>query len=116
MAVNEKMSSRELGLLLTEILTGAEDLHYGYWEEELPLSATNAATAQQRYSDKLISALPPTSDGNIVRVLDIGCGVGNMMAQMLDKGYHVDGVSPSDGLSRRIKERLSSYPGDCPAV
>jgi SAM-dependent methyltransferase len=112
MADRDKMSSRELGLLLTEILMGAEDLHYGYWEEDLPLSAANIAMAQQRYSDKLIAALPSLVDDDGLRVLDIGCGVGNMMAQMLDRGYHVDGVSPSDGLSLRTRERLSSYPGD----
>jgi SAM-dependent methyltransferase len=112
MAVREKMSSRELGLLLTEILMGAKDLHYGYWEDGLPLSAANAAIAQQHYSDKLMAALPPLADDKVVRVLDIGCGVGNMMVQMLGRGYHVDGVSPSEGLSRRIKERLSPYSGD----
>lgn len=113
MAVTEKMDSRELGLVLTEILMGAKDLHYGYWDEDLALTVANATIAQQRYSDKLIAALPPIADDKaMVRVLDIGCGVGNMMAQMLDKGYYVDGVSPADGLSRRIKQRQAHYPGD----
>jgi len=113
MAAKEKMDSRELGLVLTEILMGAKDLHYGYWDEDLALTVANATIAQQRYSDKLIAALPPIAgDKAIVRVLDIGCGVGNMMAQMLDKGYYVDGVSPADGLSRRVKQRQALYPGD----
>jgi len=111
--MGKKMDSRELGLVLTEILLGAEDLHYGYWDSDLTLSLGNARAAQQRYSDKLIAALPAiTDDRPIVRVLDIGCGGGHMMAQMLEKGYHTDGVSPSEGLSRRVKQRLAPYPKD----
>lgn len=113
MTDREKMDSRELGLVLTEILLGAKDLHYGYWDKDLPLTVANATIAQQRYSDKLIAALPPiTGDNPVVRVLDIGCGVGHMMAQMLDRGYYVDGVSPAAGLSRRVKQRQALYPGD----
>jgi SAM-dependent methyltransferase len=43
-------------------------------------------------------------------VLAIGCGTGHMITQMLDKGYLADGVSPSDALSRRVKQRLEAYP------
>lgn len=113
MAAKKKMKSRELGLVLTEILLGAKDLHYGYWDEDLAITVANATVAQQRYSDKLIAALPPIANSNkVVRVLDIGCGVGHMMAQMLDRGYYVDGVSPSNELSQRVKQRQAFYPGD----
>lgn len=115
----KKMDSRELGLVLTEILLGAKDLHFGYWDEDLALSLGNARIAQQRYSDKLLAALPPIKDvknhndyNPVVKVLDIGCGGGHMLTQILDKGYHADGVSPSDGLSRRVKQRLTPYPKD----
>jgi SAM-dependent methyltransferase len=117
--VKEKMESRELGLILTELLLDAQDLHYGLWDEDLDLTVGNATKAQQRYTDMLLSALPPVDRFNFpadssadapVRILDIGCGTGHMMAQLLKKGYHVDGVSPSKALSRRVNQRLAAFP------
>jgi SAM-dependent methyltransferase len=106
------MESRELGLVLTELLLDAQDLHYGLWEQDLELTVGNATKAQQRYTEMLLATLPPVdSSGNPVRILDIGCGTGHMMAQMLEKGYRVDGVSPSNALSRRVKQRLEAFPG-----
>lgn len=108
--MKKKMESRELGLILTELLLGAQDLHYGLWDGDLELKIGNAVAAQQRYSDMLLAALPPVADrDNPPRVLDIGCGTGHMITQMLDKGYLADGVSPSDALSRRVKQRLEAY-------
>lgn len=108
--MKKKMESRELGLILTELLLGAQDLHYGLWDGDLELKIGNAVAAQQRYSDMLLAALPPVPDRNDPpRVLDIGCGTGHMITQMLDKGYLADGVSPSDALSRRVKQRLEAY-------
>ena len=100
MAVAKKMDSRELGLVLTEILLDAKDLHYGLWDDDLPLTIGNARIAQQRYTDKLLAALPVIKDdATPVHILDVGCGAGHMMTQMLEKGYYADGVSPADGLT-----------------
>lgn len=111
MAVAKKMDSRELGLVLTEILLDAKDLHYGLWDDDLPLTIGNARIAQQRYTDKLLAALPAIKDdATPVHILDVGCGAGHMMTQMLEKGYYADGVSPADGLTQRVKERIASYP------
>jgi SAM-dependent methyltransferase len=105
------METRELGLILTELLLEAKDLHYGYWDDDLELKLSNAVEAQQRYTNMLLEALPPvTESSDEVRVLDIGCGTGHMMTQLLEKGYTVDGVSPADALSRRVRERLEAYP------
>ncbi len=105
------MHSRELGLILLEQLFDMEDLHYGLWGKDLELSIFNAKIAQQRYNEMIMSTLPPIdNNGAEVHVLDIGCGTGHLMAQMLDKGYYVDGVSPSESLTKRIKQRLENYP------
>lgn len=106
----DRMDSRELGLVLTEQLLGVDDLHYGLWGDGVEPSITNLKVAQQRYSDMLLDALPPPSPGP-VRVLDVGCGTGHLMAQMRARDYVADGVIPSARLARRVAERLESAPG-----
>lgn len=104
-----KMDTRELGLVLGQQLLGIEDLHYGLWDADLTPTLGNLPLAQQRYTDHLLAALPSPTGGS-VRVLDIGCGTGHLMKQMIGRGYHVDGVSPSPGLSRKVRERLAALP------
>ena len=104
------MDSREAGLVLAQQLLGIEDLHYGLWEDDLALTISNLPIAQQRYTDQLLSCLPPASDN--VRILDIGCGTGHLLEQCLNKGYHIDGVSPSESLSKLIRQRLDRRHGN----
>jgi SAM-dependent methyltransferase len=98
------MDSREAGLVLAQQLLGIDDLHYGWWDDDLDLTISNLTTAQQRYSDQLITRLPAASPE--VRILDIGSGTGHLIQQCLDKGYRVDGVSPSPSLSKQIRQRI----------
>ena len=101
------MHSRELGLVLAHQLFGVEDLHFGLWDADLELRPGNLAKAQQRYSELVLGALPPPP----ARVLDIGCGTGHLLAQLLERGYAADGVIPSPGLARVVRERLAARPG-----
>jgi len=101
------MHSRELGLVLARQLLGVEDLHFGLWDTDLELRPGNLATAQQRYSDLLIGALPPPP----ARVLDIGCVTGHLLAQLVDRSYRVDGVIPAPSLAKVVRERLAERPG-----
>lgn len=98
------MDSREAGLVLAQQLLGIEDLHYGLWDDDLDLALTNLPEAQQRYSDQIIACLP--APGEDVRILDIGSGTGHLIEQCLDKGYRIDGVSPSEDLSNLIQKRI----------
>ena len=103
------MHSRELGLLLAKQLLGVEDLHYGLWDADLELKLGNLATAQQRYNDMLIAQLPrPERE---VRVLDIGCGTGQLLRQLLDRGYSADGVIPSKDLCDAVRRKLADRSG-----
>ncbi len=103
------MSSRELGLVLAQQLLGVDDLHYGLWDDDLPLSFANLAEAQQRYSELVLGALPPPG-GGAVRVLDIGCGTGHLLSQMLARGYRADGLVPAPKLAEQVRRRLARAP------
>ena len=103
------MHSRELGLLLAQQLLDVEDLHYGLWDADLELKLGNLAAAQQRYNDMLIAQLPPP--GGEVRVIDIGCGTGQLLRQMLDRGYSADGVIPSKDLGDSVRRKLAGGSG-----
>jgi len=103
------MHSRELGLVLAQQLLDVQDLHYGLWDEDLELKLSNLPAAQQRYNDMLFAQLP--SPGLEVRVLDIGCGAGNLLRQLLDRGYCAEGVIPAKDLCEVTRRRLAGCPG-----
>ncbi len=111
-----RVSSRELGLVATEKLLGAEDLHYGYWDERLELKPENIRKAQEHYTDFLLSHLPgPVTDGEATTVLDIGCGTGSTLLKLLEAGYAADGLCPSEALCDRVREkqaRVSERPSE----
>jgi len=110
----KKMHSRELGLVLAQQLLGVEDLHYGLWDADLELKLGNLAVAQQRYNDMLIAQLPrPERE---VRVLDIGCGTGHLLRQLLDRGYCADGVIPAKDLCDAVRSRLAGCIGPQPRI
>lgn len=108
------MESRELGLVLAQQLGNVEDLHYGLWDPGLELSFTNLRAAQQRYSDLLLAQLPPASGQ--VRVLDVGCGTGHLISQMLDRGYLADGVIPAKDLGALVRRRIGARSGYQPHI
>lgn len=111
MSATEKMGSRELGLLLAQQLLDVDDLHYGLWDADLPLSLANLATAQQRYSDLLLEAAAGVlNTAPRQRVLDVGCGTGHLAEQMLARGWEVTAVSPSRVLADMTRQRLAAFP------
>lgn len=109
------MQSRELGLLLAQRLLDAEDLHYGLWDADLPLSPGNVREAQRRYTELVLSALPKPSTGDrATRVLDVGCGTGATLARLLQAGYDAEGVVPDAAFAEMGGRRLEAL-GHCPA-
>jgi SAM-dependent methyltransferase len=100
------MDSKELGLVLARQLMGVEDLHYGLWDADLELSFANLPAAQQRFNEFLLSRLPTPAAG--VRVLDVGCGTGHLLAQMLERGYAADGLVPAAALADAVRQRLAA--------
>jgi SAM-dependent methyltransferase len=108
------MHSRELGLVLAQQLGNVEDLHYGLWDPDLELKFGNLGVAQQRYSNMLLAELP-TATGD-VRVLDVGCGTGHLISQMLDRGYLADGVIPAPDLGALVRKRIGERQGYQPVI
>jgi len=109
-ATTDKMGSKELGLVLGQQLLGVDDLHYGLWDESLPLTIGNLPVAQQRYTDMILNALPSPSGGN-TRVIDIGCGTGHILGQLLDHGFRADGLVPAPKLAEMVRKRIAARPG-----
>ena len=102
------MDTRELGLILGQQVLNVDDLHYGYWSDDLEPSFANLPEAQQRYTENLLEAFPPAAETG--RVLDVGCGTGNTMKALIQRGYHVDGMIPSASLARIVRERMQELP------
>lgn len=102
------MESREYGLVVAKQLLAVEDLHYGLWDG-LDVTVANLPVAQQRYTDMILDALPEKGD-EPCRVLDIGCGTGHVLSQMLRRGYRADGVIPSASLADMVRARLQDIP------
>jgi len=100
--MSEKVSTRELGLILGARLLKTEDLHYGLWREGLEVKLANLPQAQQNYTDFLFSHIPADAK----RILDVGCGTGHLSSLLREKGYTVQAISPSPELTRLARERL----------
>ncbi len=106
MGKKDSKSSRDLGLeaasICGEYFFKLKYLHYGYWEGNLEQHVSNLHIAQDRYTDFLVSHI----DANAKNILDVGCGTGQLARTLIDKGHHVDCVSPSQFLSDRARRVL----------
>jgi SAM-dependent methyltransferase len=101
-------NSRELGLVLAQQLLGVDDLHYGLWDDDLPVTLANLASAQQHYTDHLLAVIDRQLAGiHGARILDVGCGTGHLLLQLRSRGHRVDAVSPSAALNHLVRERLA---------
>ncbi len=89
----------DIGLAYTKWLTGAENLHYGYWAG-LEVCAANLGAAQAAYTDRLFERLPDAP----CRILDIGGGAGETARKLIALGHQVEIVVPSAFLASRCRE------------
>lgn len=91
-----------MGLIVGRHVLGMEDLHYGYWTDDVPLDLRHLPEAQARYTEALIADIP----AGVRTILDVGMGAGNTARKLVDRGYRVDGVSPNAYLTAAARQLL----------
>ena len=102
-----------MGLVVAQQLTGVDDLHYGFWDEGVKPSITGVIEAQKRYTKQLVDTIKEYTDGSPdIRILDVGCGTGLILRELLDIGYRIDGVIPAAWLKKQVDARLADSKSD----
>jgi SAM-dependent methyltransferase len=79
-------------------------LHYGYWPQGLPLSASlsSLGKAQADFVDHLISAFPSDTK----TILDVGSGTGAIALTLSRHGYQMTCVCPSETMNKLARAKL----------
>ncbi len=90
------------GFLAGRHFVGATDLHYGYWSDGVEHTIRNMPRAQEDYCRHLLDHIPP----GLTRILDVGCGAGGVANKLVERGHHVDCVSPSPFLNEQARTLL----------
>src|SRR6185312_3687416 len=90
------------GFLAGRHFVGTEDLHYGYWLDDVEPIIRNLPHAQEEYCKFILKHIPADAE----RLLDVGSGAGSVAAQLVARGQKVDCVSPSAFLNSQARELL----------
>ena len=105
------MDSKEFGLVAAQQLFKIENIHYGFWDNNRSASLSNWKAAQDRHSEFLFEVIKKALENiSKPRLLDIGCGVGLTTRKLLDKGYNVDGLVPSNWMAKYAKKLINERP------
>ena len=94
----------EIGLVLSRFFFNTEHLHFGFWPDDLSVNIDNLKKAQDLHSSQIFSSIPD----NVKTILDVGSGSGGLAEKLVDNGYKVECVSPSDYLSDAIEDKLKT--------
>ena len=92
----------DIGLAIGRFFLNTEDLHYGYWPNGKEIDIQSLAKAQENHSQFIIDHIPKKTKS----ILDVGSGSGNLALKLLNLGYAVDCVIPSEFLAEQVAEKL----------
>lgn len=95
-------ASNDTALRFYRDVLGLERLHYGIWNDSDELTFEALKEAQTRYENFLLDSIPEGSS----RVLDVGCGTGEMCVNLQKRGYDVEGLSPDRNQKRYFADKL----------
>ena len=59
--LDSKEIGLEIGLLVGRFFMNSDDLHYGYWDKDIPVDLLHCGDAQKAYSDLLLSHVPESA-------------------------------------------------------
>jgi 2-polyprenyl-3-methyl-5-hydroxy-6-metoxy-1,4-benzoquinol methylase len=103
---SKKHISREIGLEIGHIvgkgLFKLDHLHYGLWKKGLEPEILNLHIAQDEYCKFIISHIP----AEVKSILDVGCGAGAFSKRLVDLGYKVDCVCPTEYQNKLVEQLL----------
>jgi len=93
----------DMGLALGRFFLNTEDLHFGYWPNNEKPTVKNFSWAQENHSQLIMNNIP----SGVKKILDVGSGSGSLALKLLNSGYDVDCVIPSEYLANAVKEKLN---------
>lgn len=102
--IDTKTEGLDLYVHVAKTFADSPWLHYGLWEPGERPNIPQLRMAQERYVDLLLSLIPPAPK----RLVDIGGGTGEMARLLLDKGYVVDMVTPSNIQAEIARDKLGA--------
>ncbi|MBL7013830.1 MAG: methyltransferase domain-containing protein [Candidatus Marinimicrobia bacterium] len=100
--IRSKDAGLELGLLIAQYFFDTDHLHYGIWPKGLEVKPIHIKKAQEYHSKLILESIPK----GVKTVLDVGGGSGGLAQKLIEQGYDVDCVSPSDYLADEIEQKL----------
>lgn len=88
------------------LMSKSEHLHLGYCEnpEEEFVSNRDLREAQENYLQLCMQTIPD----DVQSVMDVGCGTGEMLKRLSDKGLQVRGMVPDTLLAEKIGRKVGS--------
>jgi len=87
------------------LITKSEHLHLGYCEDPDAIftSTKELRDAQENYLQLCMSIIPE----DVNKILDVGCGTGEMLQRLSKKNYQVKGMVPDVLLAEKIGQKVS---------
>jgi MPBQ/MSBQ methyltransferase len=94
-------TSLNLELFFCTDILRLNSLHYGYWDLKEKIGLESIRNAQARYTETLIHIIPE----GVETILDVGCGVGDVAAALVQRGHSVTAISPDKNHAKLFDDR-----------